>query len=135
MSAPGQGSGRWAGVVIFAAVMMFVVGAGHIIAGLSALSDPESLVQTRPLLLGIRAWGWVNLFGGVLIIFSGIGLYAGATWARVVATVVVAASAVGTLASLSGNPWSVIMIGIDLLVLWAVTAHGTVLRSSGGVGP
>lgn len=128
MTAPSRGSDRWAGVVIFAAVMMFLVGAGHVIAGITALSDPNSLVVTRPLLLDITAWGWVHLIAGVVIIFAGVGLYSGATWARAVGTVLVLGSAIGAFASLSGNPWSVIVIGIDLLVLWALTAHGAALR-------
>jgi hypothetical protein len=126
MSVPNSESDRWAGVVIFAAVMMFLVGAGHVITGITALSEPESLA--RPLLLDIAAWGWVHVLGGVVIIFAGMALYSGATWARAVGIVLVSASAIGAFASLSGNPWSVIVIGIDLLVLWALMAHGAALR-------
>lgn len=37
MSAPSRGSDRWAGVVIFAAGMMFLVGADHVTAGITPL--------------------------------------------------------------------------------------------------
>lgn len=113
-------------MVIFAAVMMYLMGAGHVIIGITALSDPESLA--RPLLLDIAAWGWVHVLGGVVIIFAGMALYSGATWARAVGIVLASASAIGAFASLSGNPWSGIVVGIDLLVLWALAAHGAALR-------
>jgi hypothetical protein len=108
--------------------MMFLVGGAHIIVGISAVSDPESLDVNRALLLDISAWGWVHLVGGVVIIFAGIGLYRAATWARAVGIVLVVASALGAFASLSENPWSVVVIGIDVLVLWALIAHGAALR-------
>ena len=49
----------------------------------------------------------------------------GKTWGRVVAVAVAMMSAIVNLAFLSAYPvWSTIMILIDVLVIYAVTAHG-----------
>jgi hypothetical protein len=53
----------------------------------------------------------------------------GATWARVVATIFVIISAVSQLLLLPAQPWwSAIMIAVDVLVIYALTAHGRELR-------
>ncbi len=128
MSDPSRDTDRWAGLVVFAAVMMFLVGGSHIIAGLGVISDPESVEVGRPLLLDLEVWGWVHLFLGILIIFAGIGLYSGATWARVVGIVLATASALGAFTSLSDSPRALILIGIDVLIIWALARHGAALR-------
>jgi hypothetical protein len=53
----------------------------------------------------------------------------GATWARVVAVVVAAVNAIGHMAFASAYPvWALIVIVIDVLVIWAVIAHGEEIR-------
>ena len=70
-------------------------------------------------------WGWIHLILGVFVIVAGLALFRGAMWARVVAIALAVISAVGNLAFLSANPvWSAIMIAVDILVIYALTAHG-----------
>jgi hypothetical protein len=72
-----------------------------------------------------NAWGWVHLLLGVVAVFAGFALTRGATWARIVAVAVAVVSAVTNVAFMSAYPiWSVIMIAINILVIFAVTAHG-----------
>jgi hypothetical protein len=57
-------------------------------------------------------------------------LLAGATWARAVAVVLAALSAIGQLFLIPAQPWwSVIIIAIDVLIIYAVTAHGREVRA------
>jgi hypothetical protein len=128
MSDPNSGSERWAGVVIFAAILMFFSGATYLIVGISMLTDPSSLTITRPLIVELETWGWIYIVFGVLVIFAGMGLYRAATWARVVGSIVATASLLTAFASLSGNPWSIVVIALDVVILWALAIHGTALR-------
>lgn len=71
------------------------------------------------------AWGVAHLIVSGLIILAGVALFAGETWARVVAAVLAGISAIVNIGFLSAYPaWCAIMIGLDVIVIWAVCAHG-----------
>ena len=118
----------WYGWVVFAGAMMMMLGAFHAIAGLVALFEEEYfLVGQSGLVVSadFTAWGWTHLLFGVLVAVAGGALFAGATWARIVAVVIAMFSAVVNLAFLSAYPlWSAIMIAVDILIIYAVTTHG-----------
>jgi hypothetical protein len=118
----------WYGWVVFAATMMIMLGTFHAIAGLVALFRADYFLVTQSGLVidaDFTTWGWAHLLLGILVVAAGAALYAGATWARVVAVVIAMLSAVLNLAFLSAYPlWSGIMIAVDILIIYAVTAHG-----------
>ena len=61
----------------------------------------------------------------MVAILVGSSLLAGKMWARVIATIVAMTSAVANLAFLPAYPvWSALMIGVDVLIVWAITVHG-----------
>ena len=118
----------WYGWIVFAGTMMLMLGAFHAVAGLVALfKDEYFLVGKSGLVVNVdyTTWGWVHIIFGVLVAAAGVALYVGAMWARVVAVGVALLSAIVNLAFLSAYPvWSAIMIALDILVIYAVTAHG-----------
>jgi hypothetical protein len=62
---------------------------------------------------------------------AGLALFSGAVWARTVAFVVVLASAVTAFAWIPWYPvWAVIVIAIDIVILWALVAHGRDIASA-----
>lgn len=126
------GMSGWVGWVAFAGLMMVILGSFHAIQGLIALfQDEYFLVSKTGLALHVdyTAWGWVHLIGGIIIVAAGVALFAGKTWARVVAVIVAVISAIVNIGFLSAYPiWSTIMITIDILVIWALTVHGGELR-------
>ena len=63
-------------------------------------------------------------------ILTAIALFSGATWARVVAVVVAGVSAVVQLMLIPVQPWwSFIVIAIDVLIIYAIIAHGEELKA------
>ena len=128
-SASGERGGRWYGLVVFAAVMMLLVGTFHAMAGFVALfKEDYFLVTTNGLVVtaDYTTWGWIHLIMGVALGVAGGALLMGQTWARVVAVIAAVTSAIVNLAFLSAYPWwSAIMIAIDVLVIYAVTANRT----------
>lgn len=122
------GRSGWYGWVAFAATMMVLLGVFHAIAGVVALVNEDYFLVTQSGLVvdaDFTTWGWTHLILGTLVAAAGVSLFAGAAWARVVAVVVAMLSAVLNLAFLSAYPlWSAIMITVDVLIIYAVTAHG-----------
>jgi len=114
--------------------MMVILGAYHAIEGLIALFEDEYfLVSKTGLTLHVdyTTWGWVHLIGGIVVIAAGVALFAGKTWARVVAVICAVVSAMVNIGFLSAYPiWSAMMIAIDILVIWALTVHGSELRDA-----
>ena len=101
--------------------------------GLVAILMPGSayFVATEGglLLLDVSGWGWWHLVLGVVMILVGVALVAGATWARVVAIILVAFNGLSQLALLPVQPWwSLILLTLDILVLYALTVHGDELK-------
>jgi len=133
MSADTREQTGWVGWIVFAGFMLMMVGSFHIIEGLIALfRDEVFLVGPRGLAVNVdyTAWGWVHLIGGILAIATGAGLLAGQMWARILAVIVAFASAIINMAFLPAYPiWSAILIGIDVLVIWAITMHGAEVRT------
>nr|WP_234407299.1 hypothetical protein [Microterricola viridarii] len=69
--------------------------------------------------------GWWHLIAGLAMIVVALAMLAGATWARIVAVILVILNAVGQLFLLPVQPWwSLIIIALDVLVIYALTVHG-----------
>jgi hypothetical protein len=124
-----QAPTAWAGWIMFASVMLILVGTFQAIAGLVALfNDDYYVVRPSGLVVSLdyTAWGWVHLVLGIVIAAAGLGLAVGQMWARVVGILVAMLSAIANIAFLAASPvWSTIMITIDILVIWALTVHGS----------
>jgi hypothetical protein len=121
----------WAGWILFAAVIMLLVGVFHVIQGLVALfKDDYYVVGSSGLVLNIdyTAWGWIHIVGGVLVVAAGLALFRGKMWARVVGTAMACVSAVVNVGFLGAYPlWSLMMIALDVAIIMALTVHGSAL--------
>jgi len=122
----------WVGVVVFGGVMLLVGGAFHAVMGLVALFNPGYYLVTRTGLvvaLDYTWWGWVHLVLGALAILAGIGIFGGRTWARVLGIVLAGLSALVNVAFVAAYPlWTTVLVAVDLLVIYALAAHGKELR-------
>jgi hypothetical protein len=125
-------SGRWTGWLIFASIMLCVVGGINLIQGLVALTqDAYFLVRKGDHLLitDFTTWGWILLIWGALQVGAGLGLNSGKGWARMGAIVVAGVSILIQVLFLSAYPvWSLIIIGLDVIVIYALTARWTEAR-------
>ena len=118
----------WAGFVVFAGVMMLMIGAFQAIAGLVALfEDDYYLVRPSGLVVNVdyTGWGWLHLILGVLIAAAGLGALSGQMWARVTGVVLAGLSALANMVFIAAYPvWSLVIITLDVLVIYALTVHG-----------
>lgn len=123
----------WVGWIYFASVMMMLVGGLQIMAGLVAIFKDNYYVVTQNQLLvfDFTTWGWAYLAIGILIFAAGLAVMFGKTWGMVVGTILAVISILSNLAFMSAYPlWSIVAIVIDLLVIYALTMHGSEVRTT-----
>jgi hypothetical protein len=122
----------WSSWAMFAGLMMILVGIFQQIQGLVAIfNDDWYRVTNRGLALSAdyTVWGWVHFVFGLIVATAGVAVFNGKTWARILGCVLALISAVVNLVFIAAYPaWSVIIIGLDVLVIYALTMHGDELR-------
>jgi hypothetical protein len=125
-------STAWAGMVVFAGVMLLMLGAFHAVMGFVAIFDPGYYLVTKNGLIvtvDYTTWGWVHLIFGIVAGLGGVGVIAGKTWARVVGIIIAVLSALVNVAFIAAYPlWSTIVIALDVLVVYALAVHGKEVR-------
>ena len=115
-----------AGMVAFAGIMLALIGFFDILQGLTALFNDEyfAIREGQLLVLDFTTWGVITLIWGSLLVAAGLGLLSGRSGARVFAIVVVFVNMLLQIAFLAAFPiWSTIIIALDVLVLYALTAR------------
>jgi hypothetical protein len=127
-------SSAWTGWLTFGAMMLIMVGAFQVIAGLTAIFDDGFYIVTSDQLLvsvDFTAWGWTHLALGALAIAAGFGIMAGQMWARVVGVGLALLSSIVNLAFLPAYPlWSMLVIALDVVVIYALIAHGAEMKTA-----
>jgi hypothetical protein len=117
----------WSGWIIFAGVMLALVGCFQLIEGFVALfDDGYYLVHNNGLVvhMSYTGWGWLHLALGAVNIVAGFGLFAGRTAARIWAIFVASVSAIANIGFTSAYPvWVVIIVAIDVIVIYALCVH------------
>ena len=118
-------STAWSGWVVFAAIMLILVGGFTFIDGLVALFNAGYYGAHYTLLAGnLQAWGWWNLIVGAVLIATGFGLFTGSLWARIAGIVVAALNALAQLTIIAIFPfWALVIIGIDVIVIYALAVN------------
>jgi hypothetical protein len=118
----------WAfGVILFAGSIMVMVGIFQAIVGIVAIFNEDffAVSQDYAYRLNTPTWGWIHVLLGILVALAGAYLFFGKLWARVIAIVAALASAVSSFFFIPYYPvWSLLIMTLDVVVIWAVAAHG-----------
>jgi hypothetical protein len=122
----------WVGWIMFAGTMMMFLGGFHMFQGIVALFRSTAIAfPTSGLTIQVSftQWGWLHVIAGALVFAVGLGLFTGRTWARVLGVIVVSISALVNFAWAESYPvWSITLLAIDFLVLYALIAHGAEMK-------
>ena len=129
-----QPMSSWVGWSVFAAILLVMAGVFQAIAGLVALfNSTYYAVSSSGLAVSASytAWGWVHLVVGVALVCAGFSVLRGHLYGRVIGVVIAMLSAISNLVFLQAAPvWGAIIITIDVLVIYALTVHGSVLKAA-----
>ncbi len=117
----------WVGWVFFAGFVMILLGIFQAIYGLVAIFNSNWFAVTGQglLFVDLTAWGWVHLLVGIVVFLAGFGVLYGGLWGRLLGVLLAVASLFTALFSVNLHPiWSVIIMVVDVLVIYALTVHG-----------
>lgn len=117
---------RLSGWVTFTGVLAGIVAVYNILSGIAAIAEDDITERVGDVLYGINitAWGWFWLILGIvqlvtawlIIARNPIGQMLGLVWAFIGASLSVFTIFVAPY-------WSLVVLGINVLVIWALTSH------------
>ena len=124
----GAGGPDVTGWMAFAVAMLTLSGILSGLWGLLALVRRAVIIpneEANPIDLDFRLWGWIHIALGLGVLVIAWLLPRGAPIVRTLAVVAAALSFIGNLLVIASYPvWSAFVMGVDLLVIFAVTVHG-----------
>jgi len=120
-----HGEGQW--MIIFAAVLLAVVGFFNLIDGIAAIANSHIFIANAHYVIGdLRAWGWVTLISGAVLVLAAVGVMAGNQVARWFAVAMIALNAIAQMFFIPAYPfWSLMIIAVDVVALWGLCAYGS----------
>lgn len=112
--------------VLFAGIMIFLVGALNVIWGIAAIGDARFFVDDAAFVLsGLNTWGWVMLVLGVAQLVGAASIWRGGQAGRWLGIVVAGLNAIAVLMSISAYPfWALCVFILDVLVIYGLATYG-----------
>lgn len=117
-----------AGTTIAAAALLLIAGIASLVQGISAAAADELFFVGVQYIYSfdMTTWGWIHIVVGALVIAAAIGLFTGATWARVAGICLAGLSIIANFLWLPYYPvWSIVVIALDVVVIWAIATWQT----------
>lgn len=114
------------GWTLFAGVLMLIVGSLDALWGLAAiLNDEVVFVGGQGVIIAdVTTWGWIHLILGSIVAGTGLGLFAGAEWARWTAIFFVTINVISQIVWFPAAPlWAFLMIILGATILYQLTAR------------
>lgn len=122
-----ESTGGVGGWVLFAGVVMLVLGSLDALWGLAAVINNEVVTvggRGGVVVWDISAWGWGHLILGSLVALTGLGLLAAQGWARWLGILFVSLNVLVQFGTFGLFPlWSIMIIAIDIVILYQLTAR------------
>ena len=119
--------GHGYGLVLFAAILLLVIGCFNLIYGIAAVAQSHVFTAHAHYVFGdLRSWGWITLIFGCLQLLAAAGVLAGSQAARWFAVAVIALNAIDQMFFIPAYPfWSLTVIALDVIALYGLCAYGS----------
>jgi hypothetical protein len=121
------GRGHGYGMVLFASILLLVIGCFNLIQGIAAVANSHVFTaNAHYVFANLRTWGWITLIFGVLQLLAAAGVLAGNQLARWFAVVVLGLNAIDQMFFIPAYPfWALTIIAMDVVALWGLCAYGS----------
>ena len=128
---PARGAGRrhvegqGYGLVLFASVLLIIVGFFNLIYGIAAIANSHVFVaNAHYVFANLHTWGWITLIIGVLQLIAAGGIVTGNQLARWFAVAVVGLNAIDMMFFIPAYPfWALTIIAVDVVALYGLCAY------------
>ena len=123
---PSEETAAGYGWMLFAGVLLLLIGTINFIEGIAAISNAHFFVGNARYVIGdLNTWGWIALIVGVVQWVVGVGVFAKMQFARWAGVAIFAINAVTALLTIPAYPlWSLCIFAIDILGMYGLIAHG-----------
>ena len=117
---------RGYGWVVFAGVLLLMIGSINFIMGLAAIGNAHFFTANAHYVAGsLNTWGWVVLCIGVLEVAVGAGVFLKNQFSRWTGVVVLAGNAIAQLMMMPAYPfWSLAIFTLDIVAIYGLIAYG-----------
>jgi hypothetical protein len=125
---------RGAGRVVFAAIILLIVGTLNVIYGIGALDDANIFVNdTRFILDDLNTLGWVLIIIGIIQFTGGFSLMSGNAYGQVIGIIAGSLGAIVALLSIGGAYpwWSLAVFFLCVWVVWGIIVYGAEEEATG----
>ena len=115
------------GLIIFATVMLAIIGCFNLIYGIAAIAHAHVFVaNAHYVFANLRTWGWITLIIGALQLLAAAGVVGGNQLARWFAVAVLGLNAIDMMFFVPAYPfWSLVIIAADVVALYGLCAYGS----------
>jgi hypothetical protein len=122
-----RAEGQGYGLVLFASVLLVIVGCFNLIYGIAAIANSHVFTANAHYVFGdLNSWGWITLIIGVLQLAAAAGVVAGNQWARWFGVAVLGLNAIDQMFFIPAYPWwSLVIIAVDVVALYGLCAYGS----------
>jgi hypothetical protein len=119
--------GHGYGMVLFASILLLVIGCFNLIQGIAAVANSHVFVaNAHYVFANLKTWGWITLIFGVLALLAAAGVLAGNQLARWFAVVVLGLNAIDQMFFIPAYPfWALTIIAMDVVALYGLCAYGS----------
>jgi hypothetical protein len=119
------------GWILFAGIMLMLVGVLNVIWGIAAIGNSSFFVNDQKYMLGnLNTWGWVTLILGAVQVGAAYSIWAGSQFGRWFGIGTAGLSSIASLMSIPAYPfWSLAVFAVDILVIYGLAAYGGQHRS------
>jgi len=116
-----------AGVSAFAGIVLATISVFEILEAIAALANDTVFVRglNYTYEFDVTTWGWIHLLIGLVGLGTAAGILMGQAWGGILGILIASISMISNFLFLPYYPfWAITIIVIDVLVIWALTAHG-----------
>jgi hypothetical protein len=125
---------RGTGRIVFAGVLLLLVGIINVMYGFGALGDANIFVgDTRFILDNLNTLGWVLVIVGIIQLTGGFSLLAGHSYGRAIGVIAGTLGAISALLSIGGAYpwWSLLVFALCVYVVHGIIVFGEDERAAG----
>ena len=109
-----------AGWVLFAGIMLLIIGVLNCIWGIAAIDKANFFVaNTKFIVSNLSTWGWITLIIGVVQLFAAFSIWSGGGFGRWIGVFSASVGCISSLLSIPAYPfWSLAIFALAIIIIY-----------------